>query len=615
MSAVAKAAEKHKEEVDADTLPACLKEAEDVLEQDLARALSLAREVLDAAEESTNVARAYLLIGKAEYKRGELIEALASLLEAHRRLSGCQVLLECSLMLGQTYRDLGQFELAAEQFENALSKARELKEPKAEVDVLNLQAGVLDAQGEHTLALECLEEALSVARKLKLDHRQAKILSNLGNLHTVLGDYPYALSTLKDAYDLFKKVAPNTRGELSNIVSLGYLYQDMGVPSEAKIFFLEALEASRIAQDQGMEAAALNNLANIYRELEDWEKAQTLFTESLQLAQRMQHKQYEIDNLDGLGQVFIALGSYEKAIDVHSKVLTSARELGYREGEVDALLNLGRDYLATGRLEKALNVLHEGLALATDVERQRSVFETHELLSKVYEQKGNLAQAFHHYRLFHEAEKAIFNQENEKKTRQLTVQFDVERARHEAEEYRLRTEVAQQARHEAEAQVRARTRELEESQLEVVTRLAVAAEYRDDVTGEHTRRVGRNAAALAYALGWLEEEVQLIYSAARLHDVGKIGISDTVLLKPGKLTEEEFHHIRTHTTIGARILSSGRSKLLQMAEEIALCHHERWDGTGYPLGIGGSDIPQSARIVAVADVLDALTHARPYKEA
>ena len=614
---MAKAAEKHKQKMEADTLPACLKEAEDVLEQDPARALSLAREMLTTAETPIKVARAHLLIGKAKYKQGELKESLASLLEAHQNLSEEDLaeLFECSLMLGQTYRDLGHSKLAAEQFASALCIARKLGDLQAEIDALNLFASVLYAQGEYALALKNLEDARALARGLELYYREAKLLNNLGNLCIMLGDYPRALDALKDAYNLFKEVAPGTQGELSNIANLGYLYQSMGDPTEAKKFFLEALETSRTAKDALMEAVSLNNLANLHLDLGELSDARDLFENALTLTQSLGAKQYELDNLDGLGQVFVALGSHEKAIDVHSKVLTSARELGYREGEVDALLNLGRDYLATGRLEKALNVLHEGLTLATDVERQRSVFEAHELLSKVYERRGDLAQAFHHYRQFHQAEKAIFNQENEKKTRQLTVQFDVERARHEAEAYRLRTEVAQQARHEAEAQVRARTRELEESQLEVVTRLAVAAEYRDDVTGEHTRRVGRNAAALAYALGWLEEEVQLIYSAARLHDVGKIGISDTVLLKPGKLTEEEFHHIRTHTTIGARILSSGRSKLLQMAEEIALCHHERWDGTGYPLGIGGTDIPQSARIVAVADVLDALTHARPYKEA
>lgn len=193
------------------------------------------------------------------------------------------------------------------------------------------------------------------------------------------------------------------------------------------------------------------------------------------------------------------------------------------------------------------------------------------------------------------------------------MQFDTERARHEAEEQRLRSEVMRQARDEAEAMVKERTRELEEAQLEIVTRLAVAAEYRDDNTGEHTKRVGRNAAAIAHALGWPEDQVRLLFIASRLHDVGKIGVSDIILHKPSKLEPEEMALMKTHAAIGARILAGGHSSLLKMAEEIARAHHERWDGKGYPLGLSGNAIPLSARIVAVADVLDALTHARPYK--
>jgi putative two-component system response regulator len=158
-------------------------------------------------------------------------------------------------------------------------------------------------------------------------------------------------------------------------------------------------------------------------------------------------------------------------------------------------------------------------------------------------------------------------------------------------------------------------RDLELSQLEVLQRLARAAEYRDDETGQHTHRVGRTAAMLAQLLGSGAMECELIECAAPLHDVGKIGISDLILLKPGKLTPQEFDVIKTHTTIGAGILSGGQSDIIQMAESIALTHHERWDGTGYPQGLSGENIPLIGRIVAVADVFDAFTHDRPYKRA
>jgi putative two-component system response regulator len=165
-----------------------------------------------------------------------------------------------------------------------------------------------------------------------------------------------------------------------------------------------------------------------------------------------------------------------------------------------------------------------------------------------------------------------------------------------------------------EAKVRERTRELEAAQIEIIERLARAAEFRDDNTGQHTERVGQMAALIARQIGMPDAQVSLIRRAAPLHDVGKIGIPDAVLLKLGKLTPDEFQLVKTHTTIGARILSGSRFSLLRLAEEIALTHHERWDGSGYE-GLAGDAIPLAGRIVAVADVFDALTQKRPYKAA
>ena len=160
--------------------------------------------------------------------------------------------------------------------------------------------------------------------------------------------------------------------------------------------------------------------------------------------------------------------------------------------------------------------------------------------------------------------------------------------------------------------VRERTRELEDAQTEILSRLALAAEYRDDQTGEHTRRVGHVAALLARTIGLSETEVELIRNAAPLHDIGKIGIPDAILLKPGRLTPAEYEVMKSHTEIGARILSGSRFPLMRLAQEIARSHHECWDGGGY-YGLVGNNIPLASRIVTVADAFDALTHDRPYR--
>jgi putative two-component system response regulator len=168
---------------------------------------------------------------------------------------------------------------------------------------------------------------------------------------------------------------------------------------------------------------------------------------------------------------------------------------------------------------------------------------------------------------------------------------------------------------EVEARIVHAQRDIERAQYETLERLAIAAEARDYDTAEHTYRVGHLAAAIASEMGLSQEMAERIRFAARLHDIGKLGVPDHIMLKPGPLTDAEFEIVKTHTTVGARILADGRSELMRMAEAVAQSHHECWTGGGYPLGISGEQIPLAGRITTVADVFDALTHARPYKTA
>jgi putative two-component system response regulator len=165
-----------------------------------------------------------------------------------------------------------------------------------------------------------------------------------------------------------------------------------------------------------------------------------------------------------------------------------------------------------------------------------------------------------------------------------------------------------------EEQLRIRTEELDQAQLEILERLAAAAEYVDDESGDHARRVGMISGMIARELGLNPSICDMIRRAAPLHDVGKIGIPEHILVKPGPLTEEEMAVMRTHTTIGAKIVF-GSHPTLWLAGEICMNHHERWDGTGYPSGKSGDEIPLVGRIVAVADVYDTLCGSRTYRKA
>jgi len=183
------------------------------------------------------------------------------------------------------------------------------------------------------------------------------------------------------------------------------------------------------------------------------------------------------------------------------------------------------------------------------------------------------------------------------------------------EQVQQEKEILRSRHAELERKIEQQNKELWKMQLEMIYRLAQAAQFRDNCTGPHITKMSHYCDILSQAAGLSEEERQLIFHATAMHDVGKLGIAESILHKPGRLTEHEFEIMKTHSIIGAKLLSGNDSPLLKMAKGIALTHHERWDGTGYPTGLCQEEIPLPGRIAAICDVFDALTSARPYKKA
>jgi putative two-component system response regulator len=181
---------------------------------------------------------------------------------------------------------------------------------------------------------------------------------------------------------------------------------------------------------------------------------------------------------------------------------------------------------------------------------------------------------------------------------------------------RVRTHLAlYDLNRELDRKVRHQTEQLNETRLKIIQRLGKAAEFKDNQTGLHVIRMSKYSQILASAVGFSESDAELLMNAAPMHDIGKIGIPDGILKKPGRLTAEEFDIMKTHCRIGAEVIGEDSSELLQLAREISLTHHEKWNGSGYPNMLAGGEIPISARIIAIADVFDALTSERPYKRA
>ena len=434
-------------------------------------------------------------------------------------------------------------------------------------------------------------------------------LNLIGLVHTNSGNHSEALSCCLQALDCYR--GTDHRVDEGNILNtIATIHHELGDTDRAIMNYEAAMTANAQLNRPDFDAITLANVASLRAERGEYDVAIEIGERALELC-RLHAPGFLPEVLASLAGSYSGRGDVTKAhvlLDAALAMLDASSVSFDDAVRAGVELAYGRVDMSAGDHLDAIAHLDRALGLAEVIGAKPVAFAAHGVLAECHKAIGDFERAVVHLERKFEVNQQMFNEGTDIRIKTLQIAHEAEESRQQAEILRLRTS-------ELEGLVEGRTTELEQFQLEALERLAILGEFRDTDTGEHTARVGDMCAEIAGLLGQEPEWTERLRLAARLHDIGKVAIPDSILLKPGPLTPAEFEVMKTHTTVGARILSGSNSPLVRLAEEVALNHHERWDGTGYPNAIGGTDVPLSGRICAVADVFDALTSERVYKKA
>jgi putative two-component system response regulator len=461
--------------------------------------------------------------------------------------------------------------------------------------------------GQTFNAIDPAIDAVALAKQA--DHKPLlrKALTFLGIMYADSGNTSQAIECYSQALELAQGLR-DSEGECAAWVNLGVALLYAAQYRDAISCFEHVIHlAGSTPSFQKFRSAGFSNIALCCLHLEDFARglkaAEICISESAEphtaaeLVSRVLKENYYT-------RLLLEVNSIEKAGERVELARRYAAASGSARAEIAAAIAEGLYQVQAGRVDLGIS------RLTTTLERARvmksMLRDTLAALVKAYEMVGQPDKALTYLREMMEAVRQT-QQENALRHVQLHLDKLGDKAAPIPQiSTRLRL-------HEAALQGQVAEQELFRSRIEMLERLAVTAELRDDSTGEHSYRVGKMAALLAHESGCDDVTCFMIELAARLHDIGKIGVPDAILLKPDKLNDAERQIMRTHTTVGAELLSKSNIPHMQMAEEIARFHHEWWDGSGYPGNLAGTSIPLAARITALADVFDALTHKRPYK--
>lgn len=461
-------------------------------------------------------------------------------------------------------------------------------------------------------------EALAVALESRdLAHHCGAAISEVSALNLIAAvqyhaaNFSEALTSAIAALDLYRSTGERaSEGLLLN--SLAVIQHSLRDTDRAIVTYEAALMANKGQDRPDLDAVTLANMAKVRADRHEDLLAVSLGESALDLAQ--QHApEFVPEILARLAMAYVALAALDRAascLDDADGVLSDRtdRRLALSPGSVVTVrIARGDLHVAQHLQEQALAEWGEALDLAQQANMTEVALKLRLKLASLCKEMGNFRQALVHQEARYELNEQMFDQGSDLRITTLQVQHDTEVTRQQAEILRLRTA-------NIEPMLQARIDEVELASVEALLRVAAAAEGSNDNSVAHPMRVAELSAQIAEYLREDAEFVGRLRVATRLHDLGKVAIPDAILTKAGPLSAAEFDIVKTHTLRGFEVLTGSESKLAIMAAEIALSHHERWDGGGYPEGRAGEAIPVSARIVHVADVYDALLSARVYKQ-
>ena len=480
----------------------------------------------------------------------------------------------------------------------------------SEAEALYQLASIAHQRGRTEYAFALASEAIELAEPQEVSLTVAWSLHLIGVVYYQASNYPGALDHCLRALQVYR-ATDHVVDEGRILHSIAAIYQSMADYDRAVSTYENALAVNEPLGRPDVDAMVLGNLARIRGRRGEHLEAVGLGRRAIDLA-RIHAPQLVGSLLADLAEAHVGISDLEGAAGCFAEAradwtqrVADGNPLSPTE-QLGVMVSEGRVALRTGEVDSAIARLLAALDLADRTDHRELELEIHDLLAIAYKQAGRHADALEHRERHFALHREIFTDAADLRLRTAQVAHDNETARHLAEITRLKTTglIAEYAADHAD---------VDAYHLEAYERVAALAEFRGGNTTKHTSAVGDLAAEIGHAIGQQPEWCERLRLAARLHDIGKVAVSDTVLLKPGPLTMDEYDEVKQHTVLGRRLLSGVSTDLFTLAAEVAWSHHEWWDGTGYPNGISGLAIPLSGRIVAIADVFDSLSTRRVYK--